>query len=211
MYRFLISLSLIGLIVVCGCKKDLSSKYTISGRLLESSSNPIPIKNYKLQVSQRDDYGLFGGVSGLTKEFETDANGFFSLSYTPNKSTGLSSGGINTYPLSITGIDTINYKELYSSWYPITANKDTSLNIIFLFKKIEKFVRKVQFNSALSSNDSLEVITSTAYRSTYKTLFGPILPGTLLVIDTINQFKVERLNITSGNYYTTSVLKKLSY
>ncbi len=212
MLRFLISLSSVVLIFFCGCKKNLSTnKYTISGTLLESSSNPIPIKNYKLQISQRDDYGLFGGVSGLTKDFTTDANGSFLVSYTPNKSTGLSSGNINTYPLSITGIDTNNYKGLFPYWYPITANMDTSLNTIFLFKKIEKFVRKIQFNLALSNNDSLEVITSTAYRSTYKTIYGPVSVGTLLVLDTINGFKVERLNITSKSYYTTSVLKKPSY
>ncbi len=71
MLRFLISLSSVVLIVFCGCKKNLSTnKYTISGTLLESSSNPIPIKHYKLQISQRDDYGLFGGVSGLSKDFE---------------------------------------------------------------------------------------------------------------------------------------------
>ncbi len=69
-------------------------------------------------------------------------------------------------------------------------------------------MRKIQFNLALSSNDSLEVITSTAYRSTYKTIYGPVSAGTLLVLDTINRFKVERLDITSKCYYITSVLKK---
>lgn len=213
MNRFLIAISSILLFVICSCKKDLPYRnYTISGRLLESSSNPVPIKNYKFEISQPDDYGLYGGVSGIKKEFQTDANGAFLISYTPEKSYGLfSSGGVNTFPLSIAGIDTNMYKELYPAWYPITSNKDTALNTIFLFKKIGKFVRKVQLNVALSNNDSLEVITSTAYQSSYKTIYGPIPAGTLLMLDTINEFKVERFNITSGNYFATSVLKKPSY
>ena len=55
------------------------------------------------------------------------------------------------------------------------------------------------------------MITSTAYKSTYKTLYGPIPAGTLLTLDTINQFKVERFDILTGNYSATSVLKKPSY
>ncbi len=105
MQRFSITFSSILLILICSCKKDLLPKYTISGRLLESSSNPIPIKNYKLQVSQRDDFGLFGGVSGITKEFQTDGNGNFLITYIPSKSSGLIQGSINGFPLSITGID----------------------------------------------------------------------------------------------------------
>jgi hypothetical protein len=194
------------------CKKDVNDlKFTITGRLVESSSNPIPISNYKLQINQRDDYGLLGGVAGTTTEFETDGNGNFSITYTPKKGTGFSSGNPNGYPLSITGIDNNKYKGLYPDWYPIPANKDTTLNTIYLYKKIERFVRKIQLNAALANNDSLEVITSTAYRSTYKTLYGPIPEGTVLTLDTINQFKVERFDIHTGSYSVTTVLKKHSY
>ncbi|MDP4262286.1 MAG: hypothetical protein Q8941_07115 [Bacteroidota bacterium] len=209
MNRLLIILAFISLI---GCRKNLTTpEYTISGRLLESSSNLIPVRNYQLQISQPDDYGLLGGVGGLTKDFRTDGNGFFSLVYTPEKSTGLVSGGANSYSFSITGIDTALYRNLFPYWYPVTANKDTNLDNIYLFKKIEKLVRKVQFNQALGSNDSLELITSAAYGANYKTLYGPIPAGTLLVADTINQFKTERFSITYGSYYLTSTLKKTSY
>ena len=194
------------------CKKDINDlKFTITGRIVESSSNPTPISNYKIQINQRDDYGIFGGVSGINSTFETDGNGNFTIIYTPKKGTGFNSGHPNSYPLSVTGIDTIKYKGLSPDWYPVPANKDTALNTIYLYKKIEKFVRKIQFDSALGNNDSLEVITSTAYRSTYKTLYGPIPVGTLLTLDTINQFKVERFNIHTGSYSVTSVLKKPSY
>jgi hypothetical protein len=197
--------------IFLSCRKDrYNNTYTITGTIFESSSNPIPINNYQLQIYQRDDYGFFGGVTGVKLEFETDVNGHFSLSYIPGKSTGLAGGSINTYPLSMTGIDTIKYKGLYPSWYPITGNKDTSLNNIYLYKKIQKFVRKIQFNSLLGDNDSLEVITFNAYRSAYTTIHGPVTAGTLLVLDTI-QLKVENHDLTSGSYFTSSALKKEFY
>ena len=209
---FLPSISFILILIFLGCRKDVSNvKYNISGRLLESSSNPIPVSNYKLQVYQKSDYGFFGGVTGIEMEFQTDANGYFTLKYSPKKSTGLSTGSANSYPLSFTGIDTLKYKGLFPDWYPIPANKDTALSDIYLYKKIDKFVRKIQFNSALANGDSLEVITSSAYKSTYKTIYGPIPVGTLLILDTINQFKAERYNISTRIYLTSSTLKKPSY
>lgn len=201
---------LLMIVIFFGCRKDLI-KYNISGRLLESSSNPVPISNYNMQLHQRSDYGLLGGVEGVEKEFKTDANGYFSLSYSSEKPTGFYTGTVNNYALSLTGIDTVKYKGLYPDWYPIPANKDTALNTLYLYKKIEKFVRKIQFNSALAMNDSLEVITSTAYRSTYTTLHGPVPAGTLLVLDTIYQFKVQRYSISANSYFASSTLKKQGY
>lgn len=210
--HFLSSISLILMLFLFSCRKDVSNvTYSISGRLLESSSNSITISNYRFQVNQKSSYGFFGGVTGIEMEFQTDANGNFNLKYSPQKSTGLSTGSANPYPLSLTGIDTVKYKGLYPNWYPIPANKDTVLNDIFLYKKIDKFVRKVQFNSALANGDSLEVITSNAYRFNYKTLYGPIAAGTLLVLDTINQLKAERYNISTNSYLVSSTLKKPSY
>jgi hypothetical protein len=199
------------IIIFIGCKKTSEIKYTVSGQLLESSSNPIPVKNIKLYATQKDDYALLGGVAGLRIYFEADVNGAFSLSYVPLKGTGLSSGTPNGYPLSIQSIDTGTYKYSDLYLYPITANKDTNLNTIFLYKKIEKFVRKIQFNAALNATDSFQIITSTAFRSIYKTIYGPISSGTLLVVDTINQYRAGNFNLTTQKYYSTSALKKPSY
>lgn len=209
MYRLLIFFTLL-ITIISGCKKDVTINYSISGTLLESNSNPIPVKNYKLSAYQRDSYGFFGGVAGTIKEFQTDINGFFSLDYVPLKGTGLFSGSINQNPLSIEGIDTNNYKDLYFQLYPITANKDTNLNKVFLFKKIEKFVRKIQFNSALNANDTLQVITSSAFLSIYKNVYGPVPAGTLL-LDTINQYKMGGFNLLTNTYNSTSTFIKKPY
>ncbi|HEY8689011.1 MAG TPA: hypothetical protein VIM07_07240 [Chitinophagaceae bacterium] len=111
----------------------MTKNYIVSGRLLESSSNPIPVKNYKLYATQKDDYALLGSVAGLRIYFQTDINGFFSLKYIPLKGTGLFAGTPNGYPLAIEGVDTMQYKNVYFYLYPIPANKDTSLNNLYLF------------------------------------------------------------------------------
>jgi hypothetical protein len=190
-------------VLLFGCKKDRDNgKYTLSGRLLESSSNPVPIKNYKLHVSQKDVIGLFGSAFGVDKDFETDANGFFSLSFSPD--------GSNPYTMYITGVDTNSYKDLYPFWTPLSPDKDTSLTTIYLFKKIETFVLKIQFNELLESNDSLEAITHKAYRSNYRTIHGPVAAGTILY-DTVSNFIAEQYFLNTNTYAGSCVLRKEYY
>ncbi len=124
---------LLFIIIICGCKKNKEITYVVSGQLLVSVSNPLPVKNYKLFAYQKQDYALLGSVAGLSIYFETDNNGIFSLKYIPPKGTGLFSGTPNANPLSIEGVDTGQYKNIYFHVYPIPANKDTNLNKLYLF------------------------------------------------------------------------------
>lgn len=183
-------------LVLLGCRKsERHGRYTISGRLLESTSNPLPVTFYNLELYQRDQNAFLGGVSGISQVFQSDVNGFFSITYTPGESYGFGTGGTNKNDLYLSGIDTVKYKNLYPSWSPLPPNKDTLINL-FMYKKIEKFVRKVQFNKNLASYDSLEVITSAAYRSHYKIIKGPIDSGSVVIVDTIRPLLSERFNIT---------------
>jgi hypothetical protein len=194
------------------CKKNnVTKKYSVKGRLFECSSNPIPVKNYELSAFQLSTDALFGGVAGLRKTCRTDVYGNFELTYTTGNGTDFFSSNINHNPISITGTDSLQFKGLYSDWYPIKANKDTNLNEIFLYKKIETLVRKIKFINSLSSNDSMELITHSAYRSKYKWIYGPVSAGTLLIADTIRDQLSERYNIDIKGYYFTSVLKKPFY
>lgn len=131
MSRLLLLASLI--VIITSCKKNRQITYTVSGQLIESVSNPIPVKNYKLFAYQKQDYALLGSVAGFSIYFETDINGFFSLQYIPLEGTGLFSGTPNGNPLSIEGVDTIQYKNKYFHIYPVPANKDTNLNKLYLF------------------------------------------------------------------------------
>lgn len=203
---------LIIVIVFASCKKNSADKlYTIAGQILESNSNPIPVSNYALSFYQKSNSGLLGGVSGLDTTAKTGNDGKFSFQYNPNKNYGFSGGGTNPNEISFEGIDTIKYKGLYPEWYPVSSLIDVNLNTLYLFKKIETLVRKVQFTNSLSIGETLEVITTDSSGASYKTLTGPITSGTLLTVDTIKNCKISIFNLMSKEYILLAVLKKPSY
>jgi hypothetical protein len=199
-------------ILFSSCKKNSDAKlYTVQGKILESTSNPIPVTNYQLYVYQKSNSGLLGGVSGIDKNIKTDNNGFFMFQYDPNKNFGFSQGGTNPNDISIYGIDTIKYKDIGALWYPIQSSLDINLNTIYLFKKIQSLVIKVQFNTGLNAGESLEVIASDSSGSSHKTLTGPISSGTLLIVDIIHNCKLSIFDLSARQYRLNAALQKPSY
>lgn len=200
------------LILFSSCKKNSADKiYMIQGQVLESTSNPIPVTNYTLSFYQKANSGLLGGVSGVDTTTKTGNDGRFVFQYNPNKNYGFSRGGTNPNEISFEGVDTIKYKGLYPAWYQVSSLTDIDLNTLYLFKKIETLVRKVQFTNNLNSGESLEVITTDSSGASYKTLTGPISSGTLLAVDTIKNCKISTFNLLSKQYILLAVLKKPSY
>ena len=52
------------IMTIISCKKNITNKITtISGRLLESSSNPIPASGYKLTFNQNQVLSFLGSFS----------------------------------------------------------------------------------------------------------------------------------------------------
>lgn len=194
------------------CKKNVADKVTaISGRLLESSSNPTPVSSYRLTLNQNQLLTPFGSYSGIRQTVSTDNDGKFSFSYSLKTGSGAGTGSTNPNALYISSNDTMQYKSLYPEFNPISAGVDTNFNTFYLFKKIDKLVRKVKFDNPLNSGEVLEVITSDATGAQYKNLTGPIAAGTTLIVDTINNYKISRLNLQTKKYTMLSVLKKPMY
>ena len=194
------------------CKKSVPDKLTtISGRLLESSSNPIPVNSYKLTLNQNRVLTPFGSYSGIEETVTTDTDGKFSFSYSLKTGSGVGSGNTNPNTLYISSYDTIKFRNLYPEFNPISVGIDTNLNTFYLYKKIDKLVRKVKFDNTLSSGEVLQVITTDAAGAQYKNLNGPITAGTTLIVDTINSYKISRLNLQTKKYTILSVLKKPMY
>lgn len=190
-------------VLSAGCKKIAANKtYTIRGQIFESSSNPIPVSGYNLSFYQLSIEALLGAVSGFDKTMKTGRDGSFVLKYRT---------AANDNNITITGIDTVQYKGLYPEWFSITALTDVNLNRIFLFKKIDQLVRKVQFNNALNSGEVLEVITTNSSGANYSNIAGPVSAGTILTVDTIANCKISRFNILKKEYVLLAVLKKPSY
>lgn len=191
------------------CKKNVTNKVnTISGRLLESSSNPTPVANYKLTLNQNRVLSPFGSFTGIEQTITTDNDGKFSFSYSLKRGSGLASGSTNSNRLYIDSYDTLKFRNLYPEFNPISVNVDTNFNTFYLYKKIDKLVRKVKFDNPLNSGEVLEVITSDAGGAQYKNLTGPISAGTTLIVDTIINYKISRLNLQTKKYSILSVLQK---
>ena len=200
------------LIALMSCKKHSADKiYTIEGQILESTSNPIPVTEYAIYFSQRSNSGLLGGVYGLQNTVKTGIDGRFKFQYNPTKNYGLSTGGTNLNEIYIYGIDSIKYNRIGSEWYPITSSIDTNLNTIYLFKKIQTLIRKVQFNNSLNAGEILNVISPDSSGSDYKLITGPIPAGTILNVDTIRNCKLSMFNLITKEYHFTITLTKPSY
>lgn len=194
------------------CKKNAIDKVTtISGRLLESSSNPIPVSNYKLTLKQNRVLSPFGSYSGIEETVTTDNDGKFNFTYSLKTGSGLASRGTNPNMLYISSYDTLKYRNLHPEFNPISVSVDTNLNTFYLYKKIDKLVRKVKFDNPLNSGEVLQVITTAAAGAQYKNLNGPIAAGTTIIVDTISNYKISRLNLRTKKYTVLSVLKKPMY
>jgi hypothetical protein len=205
------TLTFVLLILFSSCKKKENKTYTIQGQILESSSNPVPVSNYLLSFYQKANSALLGGVSGVDTTTKTDINGKFIFQYSPHNNYGLTPGTSNPNQISISGADREKYKDLSPQWYNVASQMNVDLNTIYLYKKIEMLVRKIQFNNSLNTGDSLEFITTDSSGASYKILTGPIASGTLLTVDTIMNCKISRFDLSSKEYILSAALKKPSY
>ena len=212
MKRVLFYAASVFVLLLPGCKKNVDNRtYKISGRLLESSSNPVSITGYKLTLFQNAILSFMGSYKEIQTETTTDNEGKFTFSYSLTSGTGIATGSTNPNTLYITSYDTSQFKQLHPEYRPISVRVDTSLNTIYLYKKINKLVRKVNFTTALNAGETLDVITTDAFGAKYNRLSGPISAGTLLIVDTIINYKVSRLDLQSKGYTILSVLKKPSF
>ena len=200
------------LVLLISCKKQQSNKMNIiEGQVLESSSNPIPVRDYAILFSQKPNAGLIGGVAGLDNTIRTGADGRFKFQYSPDKSYGLSLGGTNPNPIRIYGVDTLKYSRIGTAWYTVTPLTDINLNTIYLYKKITSLVRKVQFNNPLNSGESLDLISPDSSGSNRTTINGPVSAGTTMTVDTIRNCKLSMFDLQSREYPFTLTLTKPSY
>jgi hypothetical protein len=114
------------------CKKQHpEKKYTITGKLLESAGNPVPVPDLPMFLYRKERSGFTGWSPGIAINFKTNQDGSFSVTYPDEKGTGLYALGSSDEPLSITGSDPVLYPGVFAEFYPLPANKDTSLSIVY--------------------------------------------------------------------------------
>lgn len=202
-------------ITTINCRKqsvnNTSNKnYTISGRLLESTSNPIPIANFAFSVNQKTDYGIIGTQTGFSLQSKTDNDGNFTINYKAEKGLVLASLTYNSNPISISTDSILPISNTYFGLNYITALKDTNVGNQYILKNIQTLVHKIRLNNALTNTDTLFFSTKNLNTNITKTIFGPKPSGSLIIVDTITQFKTSDYDFYNKSYSTYAFIKKNS-
>lgn len=195
MKYFLYSLTV--LLFVC-CKKDRKLRFTIEGQLLESSSNPRVITDYEIQISQSSQTGIFGSVSGILQTAKTGIDGRFTITYSSGRDYGFVTTGVNRNSIFINGVDNMQYPDIRPQWRELPSSIDTNLNILYLYKKIDTLIIKVNFINALITNDTLALRPGNS--GDYSYLAGPITAGQTIAIDTLLNIKLSSFYIPRNIY-----------
>ncbi len=146
-----VGLWLLTLYLGFGCKKP--KPIVFSGQLLLTKKNPVPLSNKRIEIFQ-----LGGGSailfnsSGSSATAMTDANGYFSITFTPGTSSFTVFSSENTSPLSFGGAinDTISFMRQY---FP-EPNYDAS-KPIFVGKSIDTIVVNVSTFKEIIASDTL--------------------------------------------------------
>ena len=162
----------------------------------------MPVSNYTISFRQVTIFALFGSTPGIDTSIKTDINGVFNLVY--------ASEG-NTRNINLYGTDSLQFAQLNPSWYGIKPLNNVDLNTIFLYKRIDTLVRKLQFVNPLNTGEELTVITSNSPSSNFETVLGPITNGTSLTVDTILNCKLTGYFFNENRFSFSASLSKPSY
>jgi len=185
-------LLLTGLAMAClflfSCK-DLKKNYTVKGRLLHSCDNPVPVKDFKVDL-----YNTHHRCEGVIQSAYTNADGNFILDYDATCSDN-SSWLLLQYDVSFSSAALVE---------KIHTNKNEDIGDIYL-KDNGFYVIKIKTNHSYTSSDTL-FYNITNLGSKYK--IGPFNDNA--VIDTLFQtvFKSQKSEPkTSVNSSLSWVLK----
>jgi hypothetical protein len=183
-----------------GCKKDENSQVTIpiKGRLLQSSSNPVPVSNYRLGIYEP----LTGGKEyffpdlGPLNIVTTDNNGNFegeiTMDYYPVVVNGES---VEAY--SLAGIDSSVNSFVVNNFY------DDGNGNIFMYKKIDQVYLAIEDSVAINPTDSIFIRYTSAAPplNRIKVKTGITVNGNFpVVIDTLQDVVFIEYNFIKKTY-----------
>ena len=198
-------------ITFINCRKPIaenkSNTYTITGKILESTGNPVPISNLSLNAYQKTVLGFLGSQKGFSLNTKTESDGTFKISYIAEKGIGTFSLSYNNEPINISSDSVIPNTNTYFYLNYIPALKDTNIGNQYVYKNIETFVRKIKLNTMLAANDTLFL---TAGSPIVRTVLGPKPVGTIIIVDVITQFKTSNYDFINNKYFTNAFIRKSS-
>lgn len=161
-------------------KKDEVIQY--EGLLLVSTSNPIPVRNYKLDIYQPGNGGIPFPItsSSASAEAYTDDAGRYNFSFKPGNSTFLIFRGTNSSPIDVRGSG-----NGYPSTYFMKLSND--IKTYYLYKKVDTAILAVNNFKKIEASDSIMITYLTNNGNTVKYKTGIIIDSNAqkTVFDTI--------------------------
>ncbi len=187
------------LLLVTSCKKD--KHYQITGRLLLSSSHPVPVSQYGLEVYQAGSFGapIAIGTSSSQASGITDMNGRFSIRFTQGKGTFMGIPTSNSSPVVLSGIENAGLPGMYILNFPFTDAAE--LGDIYLHKKVEVVYIVLNVMNDISPTDVFTIYGSDINGQFKRTISGISAPSnTTINLDTILQASFPRFDYASKKY-----------
>ncbi|MBU3661636.1 MAG: hypothetical protein FGM41_00350 [Bacteroidetes bacterium] len=177
-------------LIQTGCKRDDSQVYTISGKVVKSCDNPIPISNLAFELwyysdGKRDNAQKGTGV--------TDANGNFSINYSSTP------GGFNSRLELITSNGPFGQKPLLSM---IPQNKNLEAGNIYTDTN---YFLNVIIRTEKNYTDKDTLFFSIANGVKFKFIKGPFINNQF--IDTVSSFYFDGWNDPNNRAKRVGLIK----
>jgi hypothetical protein len=165
------------------CKKS-RQPVTFSGQLLLSKKYPQPVANRVINLFQNGSNALIMGSSAASASGSTDANGRFSITFTPGESYFVGSSSANSAPISLSTdySDTAFPAFIHRSF---TGDNNTSTPI-YIGKIVDTALIKILLTTNLLATDTigLQALTRNGpIDRKYSGLSG--ISGSTIVLDTV--------------------------
>ncbi|MEO5562379.1 MAG: hypothetical protein ABIR18_03065, partial [Chitinophagaceae bacterium] len=184
MYTAFVVATLAVFLLLSSCRKEKEKIYQIQGRLLVSSTNPIPVANYTIDFYQSGSPGIPFPAYTLSSSSSavTDTKGYFKCDFRVGKSSFLFLNGTNSKPVNMEGRANASY-----SYFSISDIPLSNLGDIYLYKKIDTAIISVSSLMGIEPTDTLEIFYYTFNGFRQKIKSGvTVNPGANnVVIDTI--------------------------
>ena len=162
------------------CKKEDASAITISGTFLFSNTNPVPVGNYTLKLSETTGPGepaLDPANPSISLSTETNNQGYFVFKFR-------NVWGPANNLITLSNIETPSLPPMVIFNFPY--DKSADLSSLYLCKKADNVIIRVKFLAAVSPADSFTVHASDLTGPVTHLRTGLTIPaGSEINVDTI--------------------------
>lgn len=199
------------LLMLVSCRKHKETVYHLQGRLLISNTNPLPVPSYTLYFYQRSSPPgpslVYASSSSATTT--TDAQGNFKCDFTPAEVKGISLGGVNPFPVNLTGEGNSTFP-----YFTLGEIFLGNMGDIYLCKKIDTTIVAVDAQWGILPADTLKIdyYTINGPRQKLKTEMSVVTGALNVIIDTIYNaiftncdYKTKTFGYNIGIRQTTAI------